>query len=98
MRGGDYMKRKKKLVSCIVDGAGPRPSPYAQLKLQNARMADSLTMLEQHNRMTKTAHEKEMNDLRVKLRENEMKAKAEIVTSAAHMIEALARMIGGPGF
>ena len=75
-----------------------RPSPYAQLKLQNTRMADSLTMLEQHSRLQKTAHEQEMNNLRTKLRENEMKAKSEIVTAAAHMIEALARMIGGPGF
>jgi hypothetical protein len=89
------MKRKK---NSVVDGAGPRPSPYAMLKLQNARMADSLTMLEQHSRLQKTAHEQEMNNLRTKLRENEMKAKSEIVTASAHMIEALTRMIGGPGF
>ena len=74
------------------------PSPYAILKSEVVRMRETLILTDQTRRMEKTAHEKEMKDLRIKLHERELDMKCTIVRSCAQLVDSLARMIGGPGF
>jgi len=75
-----------------------RPSPYANMKSDRDRLRETVMLTDQARRMEKTAHEKEMKDLRAKLHERELDMKCTIVRSCAQLMDSLARMIGGPGF
>jgi len=61
------------------------------LQLDNRALSNRLTL-------EKASYEKQMADLTKRLRVDEWKLKSDIVDASAHMIQALARMIGGPGF
>ena len=74
-------------------------------KRTKAQLAGFVEALESNNRtlhsrltLQQAAHDREVASLKKQLQLDELKMKGQIVDSAAHLIQALARMIGGPGF